>query len=119
MSNPALPIHLRDLEAEWVNDLGDKRRRRFKEGDETIATAQGVMFLCPVCYERNSGPVGTHSVLIWFRDRGVPPDETPGPGRWAVSGTGLTDLTLSPSIDLSANEGGCGWHGWVENGIAR
>lgn len=87
---------------------------------DTLAEAQGVMLLCPRCFERNGGPVGTHSLLIWFRDRGVPPDATPGPGRWAASGSGYDDLTLSPSINLETPDGhGCQWHGFVTNGETR
>ena len=77
----------------------------------TLAEAQGVFFTCPKCQE--------HSLCVFFRDRGVPDDAQPGPGRWAPSGTGLHDLTLSPSIDLSRGGGGCGWHGFVHNGEAR
>ena len=105
-------MKLRDLDAEFVlaapNDsightLGLKE-------------AQGVMFLCPKCFAENHGDVGTHSVVCWFRDRGVPSDRAPGPGRWDVSGTSIDDLTLNPSVHLSG--AGCGWHGWIRNGDA-
>lgn len=80
---------------------------------DTFEQAQGVRFLCPACFVANGGPVGTHSILCWFRGRGVPDTETPGPARWAASGTGLEDLTLSPSILLTS---GCRWHGFVRKG---
>lgn len=80
---------------------------------DDFAQAQGVIFLCPKCFEANSGPVGTHSVITWFQDRSVPEQAKPGPARWAVSGTSLADLTLSPSVLLL---GACGWHGWVRAG---
>ncbi len=83
---------------------------------DTLAEAQGVLFECPKCFKDNGGPVGTHMVLCWFRGRGVPDTEKPKPGRWAVSGTGLADLTLHPSVHLIG--AGCGWHGWVKNGDA-
>ena len=71
----------------------------------TLAEAQGVEFLCPC---------GDHHILVWFRDRDVPSTEEPGPARWTVeSGTGLRDLTLSPSIHLLS---GCKWHGFVRGG---
>jgi hypothetical protein len=82
---------------------------------ETMGEADGVLFLCPVCFAKNSGPVGTHSVICWFSGKGVPPEEHPGPGRWEASGTGYADLTLAPSVHLSG-EGGCGWHGFVQRG---
>ena len=81
-----------------------------------MAEAQGVIFLCPKC--------GEHYVLLWFKDRGVPDELKPGPGRWTPIGSGIADLSLSPSVDLSKNEdgspatGGCKWHGWVKDGEA-
>lgn len=76
--------------------------------------AQGILFLCPKCFVENKGPVGTHCVLVWFRDRGVPPEFQPTP-RWVVSGTGMSDLTTSPSIHIRT---GCGYHGFLTNGEA-
>jgi hypothetical protein len=85
----------------------------------TLAEAQGVMFLCPKCFAKNGGNVGTHSIMVWFRDRGVPADEVPGPGRWIATGTGYEDLTTSPSINLeNPDHVGCEWHGFVTNGEA-
>jgi hypothetical protein len=74
----------------------------------SLSVADGVIFTCPKC--------GGHQVLSWFSGR-VPPDAKPGPGRSTPSGTGIDDLTLHPSIDLS--KAGCGWHGWVKNGEAK
>lgn len=112
------PVRLIDLEPEWVRD-GDAPGTRQRDASLTIDTSQGVMFLCPKCFEKNGGPVGTHSVLTWFRGRGVEPERRPGPGRWTVTGTGFEDLTLQPSVDLTA--GGRHpdeWHGWISNGVA-
>lgn len=72
----------------------------------TFAEADGVYFTCPKC------PNG-HGVLCWFAGR-VPAELSPGPGRWTPSGTGIEDLTLTPSVHLIGE--GCGWHGWVRNG---
>lgn len=123
-------MKLVDLEPEWINYIGNGRHRRFSdthshvdygEGQEwadppsqseEIAQAHGVMFLCPTCLKKNGGPVGTESVLCWFRDRGVPDDVFPGPGRWIASGTGFGDLTLSPSVNVDHEH----WHGFVQNG---
>lgn len=79
---------------------------------ETLVEAEGIWFLCPLCFQKNGGSTGTHGVLCWFR--GVGPEVAPGPGRWAPYGSGLLDLSLTPSVWL--NGGGCGWHGWVQNG---
>lgn len=86
--------------------------RRADIPELSIANAQGVMFLCPVCFKKNGGSRGTESVLCWFKDRGVPDDAVPGPGRWAASGTGFEDLTLSPSVNVDHEH----WHGWIQNG---
>ena len=80
---------------------------------DSIANAQGVEFLCPGCYAKNGGPRGTHMVICWFSGRGVPDDAVPLPGRWGVSGTGIGDLTLAPSVDVGSDH--C-WHGFIQNG---
>lgn len=92
-------MRLRDLEAELVVYTA----KGFRRG-ASMAEAQGVCLLCP-CDEG-------HSILVWFRERGVPTEATPGPGRWAVdpSSRDLDTLTLTPSIALSC------WHGWVTRG---
>ncbi len=83
---------------------------------DSIAEAQGLMFLCPKCYVANGGCVGTHRIICWSRSRGVPDDAKPGPGRWDLVGTGFDDLSLlagSSSVQLL---GGCNWHGFVTGG---
>lgn len=122
-------MKLTDLEPEWVNDFnaatGSLHRHVDIHGPTddprlpgnhltplTVADAQGVMFLCPVCFKKNGGPEGTESVLCWFKDRGVPDNAEPGPGRWTASGTGFGDLTLSPSVNVDHEH----WHGFVTNG---
>lgn len=74
--------------------------------------AQGVLFDCPKCRR--------HSVLCWFRNPisapKVPDSFEPNGGRWEVSGTNFTDLTLKPSVNLEPH--GCQWHGFVTNGDA-
>lgn len=87
---------------------------------ETLAEADGVMFLCPKCHAENGGPVGTHSVICWFVGR-VVDDVDPKPGRWTPKGTGLHDLTFVPSAGRSHSvllKGACAWHGFVTNGAA-
>lgn len=81
----------------------------------TLAEADGVMFLCPVHFEKNGGAAGTHSVICWFQNRDIPPELTPGPGRWEAwhGEQGLSDLSLSPSVDLGNGD----WHGHVKGGV--
>lgn len=83
---------------------------------DSFAEAQGIWFLCPICFKKNGGSVGTHAVEVTFAGRGAEPDQgshdsAGNPSRWNASGTGFEDLVLSPSILLTG--GGCGWHGFV------
>jgi len=91
----------------------------FKQVD-TIEEAQGVEFLCPKCFIENKGKAGTHICICWSRARGVPDEVHPGPGRWALQGTGLHDLTLGadpPNEKRSVQQlNGCGAHFNVTNG---
>jgi hypothetical protein len=101
-------------------ELEPKFRRIATRGDEyaiherpcSIADAHGVRFLCPACLRMNKGPMGTHSIVVWFADRDVPAEAVPPP-RWHASGSGLHDLTLAPSIQLQS---GCRWHGFITAG---
>lgn len=82
---------------------------------KTVTEAQGIRFLCPACFAKNAGPVGTHGIDVAFHDRGVADDQGSHndkgePSRWHVSGDSFGNLSLSPSID-----GGC-WHGYIKNG---
>lgn len=93
----------------------------------TAAEAHGLMFLCPACFDKNNGSVGTHSVHVSFANRDFPEeagsrDSTGKPSRWTVvSGNTFEDLVLVPSILLGAGQApevGCHWHGYVgSNGI--
>lgn len=89
---------------------------------QTAATADQIQFLCPACFARNRGAVGTHRVFVSFAGRDLPEDagsrDSNGqPSRWqVVNGDTLDDLVLTPSILLGADEPvdhGCHWHGFV------
>lgn len=87
---------------------------RTDQEEVPFAEAQGVRFLCPKCFVENGHrPEGVHSIVCWFANKGVPAEKIPGPARWPATGTGLHDLTLTPSILLL---GGCAWHGFITNG---
>jgi hypothetical protein len=87
----------------------------------SVAEADQVMFLCPACFAKNGGPVGTHSVMVTFEGRDVPGvagsrDAEGKPSRWRASGSTVDDLVLTPSILLDAKrkpDEGCHWHGFV------
>lgn len=118
-----------ELKGQWVfrDEAGEKflwspRPYRFEHHPvDTPSEADYIMFLCPVCFAKNGGAKGTHSVMVSFAGRNVPDDagsvDADGkPSRWNVSGTSLDNLVLTPSILLDAKrkaEEGCHWHGFV------
>lgn len=123
-------MRLRDLDARFVYDATADGCRLSTV--DSVEGAQGVMFQCPKCaIGKETGEEdgrrfvrGAHSIRVFFSNpRGAavaPPaaDENP---RWQMSGNGIDDLTLQPSInlDVPGQENGCRWHGWVTNGEAN
>lgn len=64
----------------------------------------GYGFACPGC--------GSKSFLAL--------DAENPPPRWAVTGGDVANpatVTLAPSIFHTAERGGCGWHGYLTNGV--
>jgi len=112
-------IPLRSLEPQFLIYAPENERVIWRHTD-MMEAAQGVRFLCPKCFVENGGADGTHGVVCWSRSRGVPDSASPGPGRWALVGTGFDDLTLNADPPGDARsvqlKGGCGWHGFVTNG---
>lgn len=89
-------------------------RYKFRSVD-ALSEADQVFFLCPLCFAKNNGSVGTHGVRAPFAGRNIPDDAAMhnGAGQpvfWNAGGSSLDDLMLTPSIQLI---GGCGWHGFV------
>lgn len=87
---------------------------------DTITDATGITFLCPVCFKKNNGSIGTHGITVTFSGRNVPDElgshnKEGKPSRWSVSGNNFEDLTLAPSIDISVDSPG-EWHGFITNG---
>jgi len=97
-------MKLSDLGAAFVGEYGkDDGFMRLPN----INGAQGLLFHCPK-------PGCSHSIVIWFGNPNsapVVPQSASPLTRWAVSGTCLDDLTLSPSISIPDD-----WHGWITNG---
>lgn len=116
-----MQIKLTDLEPQFIRYEKREDGRQISHFVDNLAQAQGIMFLCPKCFEANHGRVGTHQVICWSRSKGVPDSVQPGPGRWTLLGTDYTNLTLgaepnqSRSVLLTGK--GCGWHGFVTNGL--
>lgn len=104
-------MRLRELKAKFIKRDDS---RSFREV-ETKAEADGVMFLCPVCFKENNGPVGTHSIICW--EPSVPQDTEPVPGRWTMQGNGIDDLTLvAASSSIFLQKAPCKAHFFVRNG---
>lgn len=81
---------------------------------ENNENADGIIFLCPKCFEKNNGPVGTHMVLCW-KPR-VPQTIDPIPGRWDMLGKSFDDLTFKAGSSSIALKGGCNAHFFITNG---
>jgi len=82
---------------------------------DAIRQADGLRLLCPKCYDDPPvGPVGTHGVICWSPT--VSQDHLPRPGRWALVGTSIDDLTLVAGSSSVLIQGGCGAHFFVRQG---
>jgi hypothetical protein len=106
-------MRLLDLSPRFLKRTGDS----WQQDVERPGDSDGLIFLCPKCFEQNKGPVGTHSIICWRPH--VPPDIDPKPGRWEMKGAGFADLTLvagSSSVNLT---GSCNAHFFVTNGEIR
>jgi hypothetical protein len=81
---------------------------------EQISDARGLVFRCPYCFFSAEGRVN-HQVLIW---RTGTPQNVPPLTRWTFSGTGLSDLTITPARGGLPKTGQCEWRVAVVNGQA-
>ncbi len=92
--------------------------RNFSVDVRTLAEADGIRFLCPVCLVDGKEPARyTHSVKCWFEGR-VPDDARPGPGRWNPRGHGYKDLSFVPGVKSKSVLliGGCNGHFHLTDG---
>lgn len=110
-------MRLAELEAEFIRHE-ERDGSVYSKPVATLAEAHAVQFLCPGCFTKNGGPVGTHAVWVTFRDRNVPDhlgsqSRQGGPSRWTATGDSLENLTLAPSVDCEC------WHGHVVNGAIQ
>lgn len=104
------------FEAEFYGNAANDSHER--QGDK-IDGAQGLVLWCPCAYGNDQR---AHGLLIPFANPRNAPPCPPGHGpvardgthpRWQMTGTGLGDLTLSPSVDVGDDH--C-WHGFIRNG---
>ena len=118
-------VHLEFRTETYTRILGDPHT--WKRGDPTEQVtgpreyhifvdeptrADGIFFLCPKCYTKNHGKVGTHRIMCWFMGR-VPDETWPRPGRWTLIGDNFDDLSLGPGPNGKASvllTDGCGAH---------
>jgi hypothetical protein len=121
------------FEAEFIGQISDIGS--FRRLGANIDGAQGVFLYSPCGFGLN---VGAHGVIVPFANPrnapAVPSIFMPRP-RWVMNGTGLDDLTISPSIDCTAEDpahaearraaglksgecypGRLCWHGFITNG---
>jgi hypothetical protein len=105
------PVRLVDLEPVFL--IIEEAGKLYRHADDPVG-ADGVMFLCPKCFITNHGSVGTHSVICWAPH--VPQTEDPKPGRWALKGTGYSDLTLVAGSSSILITKGCMAHFFIQNG---
>jgi hypothetical protein len=98
-------MKLLELQPRWVPKGSD------------IQSAIGIVFLCPLCFKKNGGPSGTHSIKIHFFGR---TDEALN--FWIPRGSDFSDLTIvgspagggHPSILLIGER--CGAHFEIRQG---
>jgi hypothetical protein len=138
---PSLPARLTDpwFEAEFYGEVSaESWSQNHADGSPIkFSESQGLFLWCPCGYglldkdgkERypldlslNRGR--PHGVIVPFANppSGIPLPADHGPvsrdgkthPRWTVSGTGLHDLTVTPSIAVGKNPE-C-WHGFIRNG---
>lgn len=108
-----MKLTLRQLEAKLIKVIDEYSHKPV----DTVAEADGVSFLCPVCFAANgNSKIGTHTGICWFRGR-VSDSRMPGPGRWNPTGTIIDDLSfVGPGPKSVQIIGGCNAHFHVTNG---
>lgn len=104
-------MRLSELKPEWLKRTADDRFQRV----DTIAEADGIIFVCPKCYADNGMQrPGVHSVICWSPR--VPQTTSPTPGRWELVGSSFEDLTLVAGSSSVALTNGCKAHFFIRSG---
>lgn len=96
---------------------------------KTLDEAQGLIFLCPACFEKNDGARGTHSVICWTKNVTKDLGFNDRHHRYRFEGTGLDDLSLKDDIedqelkdkklDVIDMRPICYWQGFIRKGFAK
>lgn len=106
------------FEAEFY---GNATEKSYQRQGASIDGAQGLFLWCPCAYPNDKR---AHGLIIPFTNPRNAPELPPEHGpkvpdsdfhpRWVMSGTGLDDLTLMPSVNVGPP---CScWHGFINNG---
>lgn len=116
---------LLELKAEFIAF----QRLRGMKVVKTIDEAQGLIFLCPACFEKNGGARGTHSVICWTKEAQEDLGLNGRRHRYRLEGTSLEDLSLkydAPDEEPEDKKRNvidmrpiCYRQGFVKNGFAR
>jgi hypothetical protein len=105
-------MKLIDLEPQFLKTNEDGTLHHYVD---SIKEADGIRFLCPLCFKNNKGSVGTHGCICWQPH--VPQNISPKPGRWYFDGTGYDNLTLrNGSSSILLNGDGCKAHFFIKDG---
>ena len=102
----------KELKPKWLKII-DSKTFNFTG---PLEGCDGVMFLCPTCFKKKGGPVGTHSIICWKPH--VPLSEHfTGPGRWKLVGASEDDISMvGEPLSSVLLQGGCDAHFTVSNG---
>jgi hypothetical protein len=98
----------------------------YRRQGPTLYGAQGLFLWCPCGFGKQQYPIHggrPHGLLIPFANpQGAPPavdahcpvgSDGKTRQRWTMAGTGLADLSLTPSVDVGTDH--C-WHSYITNG---
>lgn len=123
------------FEAEFIGNIATDSKSYRRQG-ASIEGAQGLLLWCPCGYGKAEYPLDggrPHACLIPFANpRGAAlcppafgpvarkhkPDSPDVHPRWTMSGDGLENLTITPSVDVGGDEPGSScWHGFITAGV--
>lgn len=79
----------------------------------SVADANALEFLCPLCFQKNNGAVGTHAYVLYTPSVD---QKFGGKGRWNFVGTSVNDLSLVNTPSSILNLSGCKAHFFITKG---
>lgn len=123
-------MHLKDLGAKFFRMSWERRDSIVGTEEQkmgwvyvpvkTLAEAHGIEFANPRHFADRGGDVETLGHILLELEGHEAPDTISagdqGRASWSVTGTGIEDLTLSPSIFHNRQSAEGAWHGFIVNG---